>query len=77
MKENMRFKQLQLNCINSQNKQKKEHLRLLIISFRVAVVAKTDDEIYVLSTIKIYIYFSFVFSTVPKRVELLKISKVM
>ena len=77
MKENMRFKQLQLNCINSQNKQKKEHLRLLIISFRVAVVAKTDDEIYVLSTIEIYIYFSFVFSTVPKRVELLKISKVM
>ena len=77
MKENMRFKQLQLNCINSQNKQKKEHLRLLIISVRVAVVAKTDDEIYVLSTIEIYVYFSFVFSTVPKRVELLKISKVM
>ena len=39
--------------------------------------AKSDDEIYVLSTIKMYSYFSFVFSTVLEKVELLKISKVM
>ena len=41
------------------------------------VVVKTEDEICVLSNIKIYSYFSFVFSTVSKKVELLKISKVM
>ena len=28
------------------------------------MVAKTDDEVYVSSTIKMCIYFSFVFSTV-------------
>ena len=44
---------------------------------RVGVVAKTDDEIYVSRTINMYSYFSFVFSTVPKKVQLLKISKVM
>ena len=41
------------------------------------MVVKTEDEICVLSNIKIYSYFSFVFSTVSKKVELLKISKVM
>ena len=41
------------------------------------VVVKTEDEICVLSNTKIYSYFSFVFSTVSKKVELLKISKVM
>ena len=41
------------------------------------VVVETEDEICVLSNIKIYSYFSFVFSTVSKKVELLKISKVM
>ena len=51
--------------------------RLVISSIRVGVVAKTDDEVYVSSTIKMYSYFSFVFSTVPKKVQLLKISKVM
>ena len=50
---------------------------LVISSIRVSVVAKTDDEIYVLSTMKIYSYFLFVFCIVLKRVELLKISKVM
>ena len=40
------------------------------------MVAKTDDEIYVLSTIKIYSHFSFVFSAVSKKVKLLKILKV-
>ena len=56
---------------------KKEHVRLAISSFRVAVVAKTDDQIYVFSTAKIYTYFSFVFTTMPKKVELLKILTVM
>ena len=51
--------------------------RLVISSIRVDVVAKTDDEVYVLSYIKMYSYFSFVFFTVPKKVQLLKISKVM
>ena len=41
------------------------------------MVAKIDDEVYVLSIIKIYSYFSFIFSVVPKKVELLKISKVI
>ena len=36
-------------------------MRLVISSIRVGVVAKTDDEIYVLNTIKIYGYFSFFF----------------
>ena len=51
--------------------------RLVIRSIRVGVVAKTDDEAYVSSTIKMYSYFSFVFSTLPKKVQLLKISKVI
>ena len=41
----------------------------------MGMVAKTDDEIYVLSTIKIYSHFSFVFSAVSKKVKLLKILK--
>ena len=76
MMENWHLKQLLLNCINSQ-KNKKKHLRLFISSIRVVVVAETDDEIFALSTIKIYSYFSFDFSAMPKKVELLKISKVM
>ena len=48
-----------------------------ISSLRVGMVAKTDDEFYVSSAIKMYSYFSFVFSTVPKKAQLLKISKVM
>ena len=60
-----------------QPKEQKKHLRLFISSIRVVVVAETDDEIFALSTIKIYSYFSFDFSAMPKKVELLKISKVM
>ena len=41
------------------------------------MVAKTDDEIYVSSTIKMHSYFLFDTSIVPKKVQLLKISKVM
>ena len=74
----MSFKQLRSNYLNSQKKQtEKECLRLEISSIRVGVLAKTDDEVYVSSTIKMYSYFLFVFSTVPKKVQLLKISKVM
>ena len=50
--------------------------RLAISSIRFGV-AKTDDEVYASSTIKMYSCFSFVFSTVPKKVQLWKISKVM
>ena len=39
----------------------------VISSIRVGVVAKTDDEAYVSSTITIYSYFLFVFSTMSKR----------
>ena len=76
IKENLCFKQLRLNYINNQKKPK-EHLRLRISSIRVGAVAKTDDEIYVLSTIKIYSYFSFVFYTVSKKVELLKLMQLL
>ena len=51
--------------------------RLVISSILVGVVAKTGDKVYVSSIIKIFSYFSFVFSTVPKKVQLLKILKVM
>ena len=51
LKENLRFKQLRLNYINNQKKQtEKERLRLIISSISVAVVAKTDDEVYVSSS---------------------------
>ena len=50
--------------------------RLVISSIRFGV-AKTDDEVYASSTIKMYSCFSFVFSTVSKKVQLWKISKVM
>ena len=57
--------------------EEKGHVRLVIGSIDVGVVAKTDEEIYVLSTVKIYCYFSLVFSIALKKVELLKISKMM
>ena len=49
----------------------------MIVSIGVDVVAKINDEVYVLSIVKIYNYFSFVFSVVPKKVEFLKILKMM
>ena len=55
MKENLRFKQSQLSNISNQIKtNKKQHIRWVISSIRVGAITKTDDEIYVLSTIKIY-----------------------
>ena len=56
-------------------KTKKEHMILVIVFIGVDVLAKIVDEFYIL--IKIYSYFSFVFSVVSKKVELLKISKMM
>ena len=40
----------------SKTASKKEHIRLVIVSVGVDVVAKTDDRIYVLNTIKTYDY---------------------
>ena len=37
---------------------KKEHVKLVIVSIGGDVVAKIDDDVYVLSIIKIYCYFS-------------------
>ena len=48
-------------------------IRLITGSIEVGVATKTDVEIYVLSTIKIYSYFSFIFSAALKTVQLLKI----
>ena len=75
MKENLHFRQFWLNYLNNEKRQ--EYQRAVISPIRVIAVAKTDDEIYILSTTKIYSYISFIFSTVPKKVELLKITKVM
>ena len=79
MKENLHFKWLRVNYRNNQKNPttKKKKIKLAIVSNGVDVVAKTDDEIYVWNIIKIYSYFSFVLSVVPKKIELLKISKVM
>lgn len=43
----------------------------------VDAVTKIDDEIYVLGVIRIYGHFLFVVSVVLKKVELLKILKVI
>ena len=76
MKENLYSKQLELNQITQPNpKTKKGHK--IMVSIGLDGVSKTDDESCVLSTIKVYSKFSFVFSVVPKKVELLKISKMM
>ena len=63
---------MRLNYIKNQN-QNNKNTKLVINSIGVDVLATTDDKIYALSTIKIYRYFSFVFSVVPKKVQLLKI----
>ena len=62
MKENLRFKQLRLNYINNQKKES---------------TGDSNKYYKCRKYYKIYGYFSFIFSTVPKKVELLKISKVM
>ena len=86
MKENLPFKQSQLNCINSQKQKRTLKISLywdrcvsvgVDVSIGVDVAVTTNDEVYVLSVIKIYSYFSFAFSVVPKKVELLKMLKVV
>ena len=41
------------------------------------MVSKTDDEMYVLRIIKIYSYYSFVFSVVPLKIQLKKYRKLL
>ena len=72
MNENVRFKQLQLNYINHKKKtrkkkKRKEHLTLVLSSIRVGAVAKTDDENYVLGTMKIYIVTFHLFPILCQR----------
>ena len=64
MKENLHLK-LQMNYINNHQKQKIERIKLVIVSIAVDV-AKIDDEVHVLSIIKFYCYFSFVFCCVKE-----------
>ena len=52
-------------------------MKLIKDSFEVGVFAKTDDEIFVLRIMKIFNYFLLVYSILSKKIELLKISKVM
>ena len=57
MKENLHFQQSRLNYTNNQKqKQKKD---TVIVSIGVDVVARTNEEIYVLSIIKIYSFHFF------------------
>ena len=76
MKESLCFKQLQLDYMNNEKTNKKGKTKFSKISFTGAgVVAKSDDEVYALNTMRTYIYFSFLYSTVPNKVQLLKIPK--
>ena len=77
MKENLQFQTIAFELYKQPKVKttKKEHIRLVIVFIGVNVVAKIVDEFYIL--IKMYSYFSFVFSVVSKKVELLKISKMM
>ena len=63
MNKNLRFKQSRLNYINKQkNKQtnKKEHIRIIIGPIEVCEFAKIDDEISVLSLMKIFYQLLFI-----------------
>ena len=45
MKENLHYKQLQLNYINNHPKVKKEHTKFVIASIGVDAAAKFDDDV--------------------------------
>ena len=45
MKENLHYKQLQLNYINNHPKEKKEHTKFVIASIGVDAAAKFDDDV--------------------------------
>ena len=77
MKKKLRLQKFMIDLDKQGKKQTKQNIRLAVNSVRIGVIAKTIDEIYVLSTIKKYSYFSFIFSNLSKKVELLKILKVM
>ena len=53
LKENLRLKQLRLN-INKQKTNKKEHLILLVISFRVDVVSSVLEQLTVVLIVSFY-----------------------
>ena len=53
MNENLRFKQLQLNYVSNYRKQKREHIKLVTVSSGIDAVVKIDEEVYVLSIIKL------------------------
>ena len=54
MKENLHFKHSRLNYINHLQTNKKGHIRLVIVYIGVDVVFSTNDEIYILSFIKVF-----------------------
>ena len=45
MKENLRFKQMRLNCLSKQQKTKAKKLRLAINSVRVGVVSSVLEQL--------------------------------
>ena len=60
MKENPAFQTIAIELYKqAKAKSKKENARLVIVSIGVHIVAKTDDEVYVLSIIKIYSFYLF------------------
>ena len=63
-KKKKKEERLVIITINNNNN-KRLIIRLVISSIRVDVVAKTDDEVYVSNTIKMYSYFLF-FPYCPK-----------
>ena len=69
MKENLRFKQ---SYKQPKQTNKKRTPKISNKLYQTKCVCQTD-AVYVLSTIKLYSYFSFVFSTMPKKVGLVKI----
>ena len=65
LKSSLKFTFSQDNCRKSRQKKNSQDPRLVMSSIRVIVVAKTDDEIYVSSTIKC-IVLSICFIYCPK-----------
>ena len=62
VKENLYFKQSRLKYLNNLKQKQKNNLRLCPIGVDVA----TGNEMFILSTTKIYSYFQFLFSVLRK-----------
>ena len=58
------FQTIVIELYKQLTKQIKQNIRLVVSSTRIGVVAKINDNIYVLRTTKTYSYFLFVFSNV-------------